>query len=175
MRAEVALSINVRQLRHHIGSFLAHPPHAMLFSAHSDWMLIGACNPMLCPIHVLRRARSRPSRPPPTRYRTMPCPCPVLCPYCACTVHLVPRGHGPQQLCAVTVCCDRVLLLPSYPRSNLNLKPAVPPRKRPQRWPWRKRCARQSRLPSRAACGPRPPASSRIRLPDTRPCSKEAG
>ena len=59
----------VRQLRHHVliivfGSFLTDcsstPPHTRhmpctTLSDHAHWVLIGACNSMLCPIHVFRQ------------------------------------------------------------------------------------------------------------------------
>ena len=58
----------VRQLRHHFGLHLAHflialchHPRAVcyaLIGAHAHRMLVGACNPMLCPIHVFRSART---------------------------------------------------------------------------------------------------------------------
>ena len=57
----------VRQLRHHFGLFLAHfsdlcyPTHAVqyaLLSVRAHSMLIGACDPMLCPISAFRSRRS---------------------------------------------------------------------------------------------------------------------
>ena len=56
----------VRQLRHHFGPSLRdvwalyHPPHAVdcaLLGYRAYWMLIGVCDSMLWPIHVVRGAR----------------------------------------------------------------------------------------------------------------------
>ena len=66
----------VRQLRHHFGPFPTlfqarwHPRRAVccaLLGAHAYRMLIGACNPMLCPIHVFRHGPSIADRNEPRR------------------------------------------------------------------------------------------------------------
>ena len=63
------LSNGVRSLRHHLEPFpscftaLCHPAPAVgcaLLSDNAYSVLIGACDPMSCPIHVVRHRSSRP-------------------------------------------------------------------------------------------------------------------
>ena len=81
------LGAEVRQLRHHFGHFfralpyflashaMQHPMRAVrrtLLSADAYWMLTGARNPMVWPIHALIRGLIRPSTRPLRRSRRRP-------------------------------------------------------------------------------------------------------